>query len=84
MQIVFKEKELEKNATIQKFLIVQKEGNREVSRNVEHYNLDMILSVGYRVNSNKLYHPKTPRQLFLKSNSHHCLLPYATLSLDLV
>ena len=53
IKAIFKEKELEKNATIQKFLIVQKEGNREVSRNVEHYNLDMILSVGYRVNSNK-------------------------------
>ncbi|HIQ46069.1 MAG TPA: DNA-binding protein [Sulfurovum sp.] len=53
IKAIFKEKELEKYATIQKFLIVQKEGNREVSRNVEHYNLDMILSVGYRVNSNK-------------------------------
>ena len=53
IKAIFKEIELEKNATIQKFLIVQKEGNREVSRNVEHYNLDMILSVGYRVNSNK-------------------------------
>lgn len=53
IKAIFKEKELEKHATIQKFLIVQKEGNREVSRNVEHYNLDMILSVGYRVNSNK-------------------------------
>jgi len=53
IKAIFKEKEFEKYATIQKFLIVQKEGNREVSRNVEHYNLDMILSVGYRVNSNK-------------------------------
>ena len=53
IKAIFKEKELEKYATIQKFLIVQKEGNREVSRNVEHYNLDMILSVGYRVNSHK-------------------------------
>ncbi len=50
---IYKEKELEKNPTVKKFLTVQKEGNREVARDVEHYNLDMIISVGYRVNSNK-------------------------------
>ena len=50
---IFKEKELDKIPTIRKIRIVQKEGNREVVRNVEHYNLDMIISVGYRVNSFK-------------------------------
>jgi len=50
---IYKEKELEKNPTVKKYLTVQKEGNREVTRNVEHYNLDMIISVGYRVNSTK-------------------------------
>ncbi|WP_252970815.1 RhuM family protein [Aliarcobacter cryaerophilus] len=34
-------------------MTVQKEGNREVTRNIEHYNLDMILSLGYRINSIK-------------------------------
>jgi len=53
IKAIYKEKELDKNPTIQKYLIVQKEGNREVSRNVEHYNLDIIISVGYRVNSVK-------------------------------
>ncbi|MCW8953444.1 MAG: virulence RhuM family protein [Sulfurimonas sp.] len=48
---IFKEKELDKNSTVKYFLIVQKEGNREIQRNVEHYNLDMIISIGYRVNS---------------------------------
>lgn len=48
---IFKSNELEPSPTIRKFRIVQKEGNREVSRNIEHYNLDMIISVGYRVNS---------------------------------
>lgn len=48
---IFRQKELEKNPTIQIFRIVQKEGNREIQRNVEHYNLDMIISLGYRVNS---------------------------------
>jgi len=50
---IYKEKELDKNPTVKKYLTVQKEGNREVTRNVEHYNLDMIISVGYRVNSTK-------------------------------
>jgi death-on-curing family protein len=48
---IFKTKELGKKATIRKFRIVQKEGNRDVSRNIDHYNLDMIISVGYRINS---------------------------------
>ncbi len=43
--------ELTKNSTIRKFRIVRKEGKRDVSRDIEHYNLDMIISVGYRVNS---------------------------------
>lgn len=50
---IYKENELEQKATIRKFQIVQKEGNRQVRRNIEHYNLDMIISVGYRVNSKK-------------------------------
>lgn len=48
---IYKEEELFENQTIQKYLIVQKEGSREVQRDVEHYSLDMIISVGYRVNS---------------------------------
>jgi len=48
---ILKEKELDKNSTVKFFLIVQKEGNRDIKRNVEHYNLDMIISIGYRVNS---------------------------------
>lgn len=43
--------ELSEEATTKDFLVVQKEGNREVSRKVKHYNLDAIISVGYRVNS---------------------------------
>ena len=45
--------ELKDISTVAKFATVQKEGNREVIRNVEYYNLDMILSVGYRVKSDK-------------------------------
>ncbi len=48
---VYDEGELEPEATIRKFRIVQTEGSREVTRIVDFYNLDMILSVGYRVKS---------------------------------
>ena len=48
---VFSEGELEQNRTCRKFRLVQKEGTREVEREVEHYNLDIIISVGYRVKS---------------------------------
>lgn len=47
---IFKEEELDE-ATVRKFRTVQKEGEREVSRNITYYNLDMIISVGYRVKS---------------------------------
>jgi death-on-curing family protein len=50
---IFKEKELNDKATTEYFSVVQKEGKREVSRNVKFYNLDMIISVGYRVNSKR-------------------------------
>lgn len=45
--------ELENLATVAKFAIVQKEGDRQVTRTIEYYSLDMILSVGYRVKSNQ-------------------------------
>ena len=48
---IFKSNELEEMSTIRKIRIVQKEGKREVVRNLEFYNLDAIISVGYRVNS---------------------------------
>ncbi len=48
---VFKEGELDRNSTVAKFATVQNEGNRKVTRKVEYYNLDVIISVGYRVKS---------------------------------
>jgi hypothetical protein len=50
---VFKVKELEPEATVKKYLTVQQEGKRSVQREIEYYNLDMIISVGYRVNSHR-------------------------------
>ncbi|MDD5687645.1 MAG: virulence protein RhuM/Fic/DOC family protein [Elusimicrobia bacterium] len=48
---IYKENELEKHATIRKFRIVQKEGKRQIERDIEFYNLDIIISLGYRVKS---------------------------------
>lgn len=48
---IYKSEELNKSATLSKMEIVQTEGNRTVRRKIDIYNLDMILSVGYRVNS---------------------------------
>ncbi|MDX9813108.1 MAG: RhuM family protein [Sulfurimonas sp.] len=50
---IFKEEELDKNSTVAKNATVQKEGNREVIREIDYYNLDMIISLGYRVNSKR-------------------------------
>ncbi len=47
----FREKELDKTSTVKEYLTVQKEGNRNVRRKIEYYNLDVIISVGYRVKS---------------------------------
>ena len=51
IQEIYKTSELQEDSTIRKIRIVQKEGSRNVSRQVILYNLDMIISVGYRVNS---------------------------------
>lgn len=48
---IFEEQELDSNSTVAKFATVQIEGERKVNREIEHYNLDVIISVGYRVKS---------------------------------
>ncbi|TNH06805.1 virulence RhuM family protein, partial [Pasteurellaceae bacterium Phil11] len=50
---IFESGELAQHSTIRKIRIVRQEGNRQVTREIEHYNLDAIISVGYRVNSQK-------------------------------
>ena len=48
---IYKDNELSEISTNKKFLLVQKEGTRNVKRNIDHYNLDMIIALGYRVQS---------------------------------
>ena len=50
---IFADQELDENLTTEFFSVVQKEGNRNVKRSIKYYNLDAILSVGYRVNSKR-------------------------------
>lgn len=50
---IYEDSELEQDATIKKYLIVQKEGSREVSRNIDHYNLQAIIAVGFKVNNER-------------------------------
>ncbi|MFC1616899.1 virulence RhuM family protein [Candidatus Margulisiibacteriota bacterium] len=50
---IYKAKELSEKATCRKFQLVRLEGNRKVKRSIEHYNLDVIIGVGYRVNSSR-------------------------------
>lgn len=50
---IYNDNELEENRTIRKFRIVQNEGNRQVSREVNHYNLQMIIAIGFKVNNER-------------------------------
>ncbi len=71
IQNIYHEGELEEPATIRNLRIVQNEGGRDVARNITHYNLDMIISVGYRVNSIRgtqfrIWATKQLRELIIK------------------
>ena len=68
---IFNSKELDEKATIRKIRIVQKEGTRNVTRDVDFYNLDAIIAVGYRVNSYqatqfRIWATKTLREFIVK------------------
>src|SRR5450759_464062 len=71
LQNIYKTTELLREATIRKIRIVQKEGNRDVARDVDFYNLDAIIAVGYRVNSYqatqfRIWATKTLRAFIIK------------------
>lgn len=71
LQNIYSSHELERESTIRKIRIVQKEGNRDVARDVDFYNLDAIIAVGYRVNSYqatqfRIWATKTLREFIVK------------------
>ena len=53
LKAIFDSNELSKEATVRKFRTVQTEGNRRITRDIEHYNLETIIALGYRINSEK-------------------------------
>lgn len=53
IKTIYEDNELNESSTIKNFLIVQKEGSREVSRNVAHYNLQMIIAIGFKVDNER-------------------------------
>lgn len=68
---IFESGELREEATIRSFRMVRTEGNRSVSREISHYNLDAIISVGYRVNSSqatrfRIWATETLREFIIK------------------
>ena len=73
---IFQTKELTEKATVRNFRTVRKEGKRTVSRDVLHYNLDMIISIGYRVNSVRgtqfrMWATQVLRDYLLKGYAHN-------------
>ena len=50
---IYEDKELEEKLAIKNFLIVQDEGNRKISRNVIHYNLQMIIAIGFKIDNER-------------------------------
>jgi hypothetical protein len=71
---IFASGELEEQSTVSILEIVQKEGDRKVARSVEHYNLDLVLSIGYRVNSKQA---TQFRQWATKTLRHYIVDGYA-------
>jgi len=67
---IFEEEELLEKLTTEHFSVVQKEGKRNVKRNIKFYNLDAIISVGYRVNSKRGTHFRQWATQHLKDNLH--------------
>jgi hypothetical protein len=73
---IFEEGELEEVATVKDFLIVRQEGKRQVQRNISFYNLDVIISVGYRIKSHpatlfRIWATKTLKAYLLKGFAIH-------------
>jgi hypothetical protein len=86
---IYKELELQRNSTSRKFQLVQKEGGREIVREIEHYNLDVIISVGYRVKSKRgtqfrIWANKVLKEYLLRGHAFQVRLEKAEKSIVLV
>ena len=65
---IYKDEELEENSTCAKIAQVQKEGRRSVTRNISYYNLDMIISIGFRANKEYISSMDQMLDKYLKEN----------------
>ena len=74
---IFKEKELECRATVAKYATVQNENGRIVERQIEYYNLDVIISVGYRIKSFICISPVSPK-------FHMIIAPFANNTFQII
>ena len=90
---IYADGELEQAATTEKFSVVRKEGSREVRRSIDHYDLDAIIAVGYRVNSKKasnscaygIYRSSSCRRLALRNGGpQYCKKTDVTFVLSLL
>lgn len=68
IKTIYEDNELDESSTIKNFLIVQKEGNREVSRNIAHYNLQMIIAIGFKVENEDCGERFLTRRYWIKNN----------------
>ena len=66
---IYADGELEEEATHKKYLLVRQEGKRQVQREIDHYNLDMIIALGYRVQSPILRH-RTKQDALCRSRTY--------------
>jgi hypothetical protein len=76
---IYNDRELDHAATIRKFRIVQTEGTRQVTRQVDHYNLEAIIAVGYRVRSHRgtqfrIWAPERLRGYLVKGADHEFVI----------
>ena len=60
---IYADRELEESATSRNFRIVQAEGSRQVTRDTKHYNLQMIIAVGFKVNNERAVQFRNPRSI---------------------
>ena len=60
IETIYKDGELSADSTIRNFRIVQREGNRDVSRNILHYNLQMIIAVGFKIDNERAVRFRNP------------------------
>lgn len=87
LSTIYESGELIKDSTVRNFRTVQMEGKRKVNRDLEYYNLDAIISVGYRVNSSKatqfrIWATQTLKEYIIKDRRSNPSIPLFSMKID--